>query len=70
MPKATYTLVIDQDRSRILTSLLVASQSDPKFQPFIHHYKLGDAYEAFVKELAGKVHELDWCEDPTCENKK
>lgn len=65
-----FNLIIDEDRSKIMTGLLVASQSDPKFRPFIIQHNLSDTYNTFIEEFGDKVHELNWCKDPTCDEKK
>ena len=66
----TYTLTIDQDRSKILTALTSAAGQDPRLVMYLTSRGLNEPFLALLKEMADRVHELQWCEDPECDEKK
>ncbi len=70
-----YALVIDQTDNAILGLLLEASLDNPigraVFEALRRREDISvEDINSFVNSFAEKEHEMGWCEDPDCRDKK
>lgn len=66
-----YVMVVDKKTSDILTALLgTATLEIGTFHRYLKRLNVSsEEMLAFFREAADKQHEMNWCDDPHCEDK-
>lgn len=70
--KTTYTLVIDEDRDAVLGWIMAFIENTEPEMFAAKMIKEGKAevWIGMMEEIGDKNHEMDWCKDPDCKEKK
>jgi hypothetical protein len=69
-PSTHFVLLIDKERELLLNIAFQSLVSQPNFASTMHHHGLAEVIDDFLEEMAIKSHELGFCDDPECEDKK